>query len=136
MIKVLAAEPRSKKKGVGTRRLKYWRYCVLGEGDLAAEPLYRSSESWRRSRQKYVFQTPRPHSFFLDRGSAAKTLITQYRQLRRLAIHRVDFFKLISICSGKTDQHQGPAVHTAVVVSFACTSSQSVPTATYGIQEL
>ena len=25
-----------------------------------------------------VFQTPRPHSFFLDRGSAAKTLITQY----------------------------------------------------------
>ena len=31
-----------------------------------------------------VFQTPRPHSFFLDRGSAAKTLITQYRQLRRL----------------------------------------------------
>ena len=23
-----------------------------------------------------VFQTPRPHSFFLDRGSAAKTLIT------------------------------------------------------------
>ena len=28
-----------------------------------------------------VFQTPRPHSFVLDRGSAAKTLITQYRQL-------------------------------------------------------
>ena len=25
-----------------------------------------------------VFQTPRPHSFFLDRGSAAKTLIAQY----------------------------------------------------------
>ena len=51
-----------------------WRYCVLGEGDLAAEPQYQSSES----------QTPRPHSFFLDRGSAAKTLITHYRQLRRL----------------------------------------------------
>ena len=31
-----------------------------------------------------VFQTPRPHPLFLDRGSAAETLITQYRQLRRL----------------------------------------------------
>ena len=72
--------------------LHSWRYCVLGEGDLAAEPLYQSSESWRRSRHErrsreeilisnlfqYVFQTPRPHSFFLDRGSAAKTKITQY----------------------------------------------------------
>ena len=33
----------------------------------------------------FYFKRPgRPHSFFLDRGSAAKTLITQYRQLRRL----------------------------------------------------
>ena len=42
-----------------------WRYCVLVERDLAAKPLYQ----------------PLP---FLDRCSAAKTFITQYRQLRRL----------------------------------------------------
>ena len=53
-----------------------------------------------------------------------------------VAVHRVDFFKLISICPGKSDQHPRPAVHTAVVVYFACKNRQSVPTATYGIQEL
>ena len=35
-----------------------------------------------------VFQTPRAHSLFLDRSSAAKTLIIQYRQLRRLSVCR------------------------------------------------
>ena len=34
--------------------LHSWRYCVLGEGDLAAEPLYQSSESWQRSHEKYA----------------------------------------------------------------------------------
>ena len=34
--------------------LHSWRYCVLGEGDLAVEPLYHSSESWRRSHEKYA----------------------------------------------------------------------------------
>ena len=80
-------ERKNKNKWYKKISLHSWRYCVLGEGDLAAEPLYQSSESWRRSRE--VFQTPRPHSFFLDRGSAAKTLITQYRQLRRLIKNRI-----------------------------------------------
>ena len=39
-----------------------WRYCVVVEWDLAAEP----------SR----FQPPRPYSLFLEHGSAAKTLIS------------------------------------------------------------
>ena len=50
--------------------LHSWRYCVLGEGDLAAEPLYQSSESWRWSREKY-FKRLVPTPFFLDRGSPA-----------------------------------------------------------------
>ena len=73
---------------------------MAGEGDLAAEPLYQSGESWRRSRherrsrEKYrgISNASSPLLFFLYRGSAAKTLIThtkktlitQYRQLRRL----------------------------------------------------
>ena len=43
--------------------LHSWRYCVLGEGDLAAEPLYQSSESWRWSREKY-FKRLVPTPFF------------------------------------------------------------------------
>ena len=58
------------------RSLRSWRYCVLVEWDLAGEPLYQSSEN---------ASSPLP---FLDRGSAAKTLITQYRQLRRLSLAR------------------------------------------------
>ena len=62
--------------------LHSWRYCVLGEGDLAAEPLYQSS----------------PTPLFLDRSSAAKTLITQYRQLRRLC----KFIPCIRVTAGRS----------------------------------
>ena len=72
---------------------------VLGEGDLAAEPLYQSSESWRRSRherrsrEKYrgISNASSPLLFFGSRlrrqnfnHTHKKTLITQYRQLCRL----------------------------------------------------
>ena len=47
--------------------LHSWRYCVLGEGDLAAEPLYQSSESWRRSRHerrsREKYRLPENHDF-------------------------------------------------------------------------
>ena len=55
--------------------------AVPVEWELAAEP--------PRAAKPREIQTPRPHSFFLDRGSAAKTLITQYRQLRRLIKNRI-----------------------------------------------
>ena len=80
--------------------LHSWRYCVLGEGDLAAEPLYQSSESWRRSRherrsrEKYLFQTyfntyfkrlvPTPFFWIAAPPPKLKSHNTQYRQLRRL----------------------------------------------------
>ena len=67
---------RANATGIHVCSLRSWRYCVLGEVDLAAEP--------PRAVKPREIQMPRPHYFFLDRGSAAKTLITQYRQLRRL----------------------------------------------------
>ena len=55
--------------------LRSWRYCVLVEWDLAAGPPLAA-----KARE---INTSSP-LHFLDRGSAAKSLITQYRQLRRL----------------------------------------------------
>ena len=61
-----------------------WRYCVLVERDLAVEPLYQ----------------PLP---FLDRCSAAKTLITQYRQLRRLLFSGYFMFVTNDLIDARVD---------------------------------
>ena len=48
--------------------LRSWRYCVVVEWDLAAEP--------SRAAKPREIQPPRPYSLFLEHGSAAKTLIS------------------------------------------------------------
>ena len=47
--------------------LRSWRYCVVVEWDLAAEPS-------RAAKPREI--PPRPYSLFLEHGSAAKTLIS------------------------------------------------------------
>ena len=55
--------------------------CVLLLSCVVHRPIYGRFMGFKC----FYFKRPgHPHSFFLDRGSAAKTLITQYRQLRRL----------------------------------------------------
>ena len=110
VIKVLAAEPRSKKKewGRGVWNTYFWRLRRQLSLDLYSGSAAKSPSPSTQYRQYFKRLVPTP--FFLDRGSAAKTLITQYRQLRRLpCVQPLHLLNKINLFEGRGDYvYTGP----------------------------